>query len=91
MMERSALHFVLVVLFVLLVPNASLAGEPLVTDQGRPAEWGASAPRAEEGALVRLLAFLRGVFGERAEGVGAEVPREKDTENRMGIDPNGNS
>lgn len=92
MMERSAFRFVMVVIiFVLLSPKASIAGGSLATSQGRPVEWGASLPQGDEGVLARLFAFLQGVFGDQVDEVGADGPREKDSENRMGIDPNGNS
>jgi hypothetical protein len=92
MMERSALRFVMVVIFVLLVPKVSIAEGRLATGQERPAELGTSVLPGEEGVLARLLDFLREVLGNPVDdGAGADGYRQKDLENRMGIDPNGNS
>lgn len=92
-MERSAFRFGMVVItFVLLFPSSSMAGGPLATGSIRPIELETPWHRGEE-ALARILALVREVFRDRTEGETCSADRcaKGDSENRAGIDPNGNS
>jgi hypothetical protein len=94
MIERSALRFLMaVIIVVLLFPNVLMAGGPFVPGPMRPIE--AEAPRwgGEGGTIARLLVLIREVFRDQAED--ETCPRDRcaknESENRMGIDPNGGS
>jgi hypothetical protein len=92
-MERNILRIAgLMIIFVVLVPAVSMAGNQFVSGTERPIKSVVSRSEGDALGVARLLAFLRQVFGELADvGAGADGYRQKDLENRMGIDPNGNS
>ncbi|HYO12235.1 MAG TPA: hypothetical protein VE685_03455, partial [Thermoanaerobaculia bacterium] len=91
---RSALRFLMaVVIVVLLFPKVSMAGGPVVSGPMRPIEAEASRRGGEAGTLARLLVLIREVFRDQAEDETCPSDRcaKEGSENRMGIDPNGNS
>lgn len=89
-MERTALRFgIAMIIVVILFPAVSMAGNRFVSGAERPI---VSRSEGDLTGFERLLALLREVFGDREdEGACADAPCEKDEENRVGIDPNGNS
>jgi len=92
-MERTALRFgIAMIIVVILFPAVSMAGNRFVFGAERPLSPGISRSEGDLTGIARLLALLREVFGDREdEGACADAPCEKDEENRVGIDPNGNS
>jgi hypothetical protein len=92
-MERTVLRFAsLMIIFVIMVPAASMAGNQFVSEAKHPVKPVVSRSEQEVMGIARLLALLREVFGDWAgDEACADAPCEKDLENRVGIDPNGNS
>lgn len=91
-MERIALRFCIVmIIFVVLFPAVSMAGNRFVLGAEGPVKPGVSRSEGDVVGIARLLALLREVFGDREDdGACADSPCEKDDEeNRVGIDPNG--
>lgn len=92
MMERSALRFlVAVIIVVLLFPKVLMAEGPFVSGPMRPIEAEASRWGGEGGRLARLLVLILEVLRDQAEKETCPSDRCAKEENRMGIDPNGNS
>jgi hypothetical protein len=91
-MERTSPRFAIVmIIFVFLFPAVSTARGPLVPGAEHLDHPAAFHGQEEEGGIARLLALLREVFGDWAGGGSCEdSPCEKEEENRVGIDPNGN-
>lgn len=90
-MERTALRFgIVMIIFLVLFPAVSMAGNRFVLGEERPVKPGVSRSEGDVVGITRLLALLREVFGDwEDEGDCADAPCEKDEENRVGIDPNG--
>lgn len=91
-MERKAFRFgVLILLGSLLLPEWSLAGGPFTLKPGVPVESEARRHRNEERGFARALGFLREVLEGWADREIGSDERPTKSDNRGGIDPNGNS
>jgi hypothetical protein len=92
-MEKNVLRIASVmIIFVVLVPAVSMAESQFVSGAEHPVK--PVATRSEGGVLefARILALLREVLGNWAgDEACTDAPCQKDLENRVGIDPNGNS
>lgn len=92
-MERTSLRCgIAMIIAVTLFPAVSTAGNRVLPGTEGPVKPGVSRSEGEIVGIARLLALLREVFGHRDdEGACVEAPCEKEGDNRVGIDPNGNS
>lgn len=93
MMERSALCLLLVVIVVLLSPKMLMAGGPFASGPVPPTKTEALGWGGEGGTLARILLLIQEMFRDQVADETCPIDRcaKEDSENRMGIDPNGNS